>query len=68
MSEGEDLGRTRVFRTDELDAARGEGQGSARRRARGGRRRGRAWPAVWRLALWLVALGMGWWAGTRYFG
>lgn len=79
--EAEGFGATRVWTRDigavprggaptSTDVPRPADAGSTSRRARrrGGpiRRAGRAlW---WRIALWVVAFGVGWWLGGIYFG
>jgi hypothetical protein len=76
MSGGADDGATRVWRADELERALGAGTEGPRRRARGrghghgagGRAPSAGWQVLWRLVLWAVALGLGWYVGTRYFG
>lgn len=60
-------GETRVWRGSEIE----EALRPSRRTRKGrppGRRGSRGWQVGWRLALWAFALGLGWYAGTRYFG
>jgi len=72
MSRTRDVDETRVWQAPDPAPAR-----SARRRTRGGggggSRGGRGagspgWQVGWRIGLWVIALGLGWYLGVHYFG
>lgn len=61
---------TRVWQRPEIEAAMtGPRRGHRRQRAGGwGGGGSTRWQTGWRVALWALALALGWFAGTRYFG
>lgn len=78
MSNGSrDDNDTRVWQGTDL-AALAEEQAASGRRARrrsdrsrpsgGGGGGSRSWQLSWRIGLWVVAIALGWFLGTRYFG
>ncbi len=69
MSERErSVDETRVWRGEDVRAALEPPRRSRRRERPPSGRGSRGWQLTWRLVLWAFALGIGWYAGTRYFG
>jgi hypothetical protein len=61
-------GSTRVWKSEAVEAALGEGGRAGRRRRSGGGGGSIGWQVGWRLVLWAVALALGWYLGVRFFG
>lgn len=58
---------TRVWQASEIEEALRSPRRTRKQRPPA-RRGSRGWQVCWRLVLWAFALGLGWYAGTRYFG